>query len=75
MNKLFSLVQNLFELIKTVVEFVIDFIGDLVYIATLLPNLVTQGVKLITAVIPAPVVTLLVAFITLTVVYRVAGRD
>lgn len=62
-------------MLVTLFDFVIGLIEDTVYIATLLPQLVASVIQSITLFIPAEALVIVTAMITITVIYRVLGRD
>lgn len=75
MGKLFDLVQQLFEILSLVWDFVWGLIQDLIYIATLLPKIIIGIPGMLEAFIPSSVVSIFVILISITVIYRVMGRD
>lgn len=75
MTNVFKILQNLFDMLKTAFDFAIGIIEDIVYISTLLPKLVANMISTITIFIPAPALVFITSLITLTVIYRVLGRD
>lgn len=74
-TQVFQVLQNIFDMLVTLFDFLLGFIEDIVYVATLLPDIVSDVSTLITSFIPAPVLSIILACVTLTVVYRVLGRD
>lgn len=75
MSSVFNLLQDLFEILQTSFNFLLSFLEDLVFVAKLLPQMVSNAAALITSFIPAPALAVILALITLTVVYKILGRD
>lgn len=75
MDKIFDLVQQLFDFWSLVWEFLWSLIQDLIYVVKLLPEVVSKIPDLFTVFLPQPIFSLLAMFITITVIYRILGRD
>lgn len=72
---IFKILQNIFDMLVTLFDFLIGIIQDTVYIASLLPELVAGVIESVTLFIPAEALVVVTAMITLTVLYRILGRD
>lgn len=75
MTKLFDLVQGLFELLLSLWDFVVGLVGDLVYIAKLLPKVIISIPSMLNSLLPSSVVAIIMTFVAVTVIYRIMGRD
>lgn len=75
LSNVFGVIQNVFDLLKSFVLFIVEFLQDVVYVASLLPSLVADITSVITAFIPAPVLGLILGLLSITVLYKVLGRD
>lgn len=71
---IFNLIKGLVEFVSTVVGFVFKLIEDLVYVVGLLTE---TGPKLVSylSFLPAQVLSIFAACLTVIVIYKIVGRD
>lgn len=75
MGNLFKVLNQIFDIITQLFEFVWKLIQDLIYIITLLPKLVVKIPDLLNAFMPGACVSILLVLVSVTVIYRIMGRD
>lgn len=72
---MFDLLQTIFNMLKNLFDIALSLFEDLVYIINLLGSVVTMVPSFIGAFIPAGVIGVIAIMLSVTVVYRVLGRD
>lgn len=62
-------------MLTTLFDFAIGLVEDLLYIITLLPKVILSIPDMLVSFLPSSLVALLMVFISVTVIYRIMGRD
>lgn len=74
MQALINIFTSLFDIIKTVVDFIITFFSDIVYIVKTLGNFIVKA-PLLFGFLPPSVLAIFLVGISVIVIYKVVGRD
>lgn len=74
MQAILDFFVGLFEVVKSLITFVIDFIGDIVYVVQLTGTFVAN-IPTYFAWLPSAYVSLLVTIFSIVVIYKVLGRE
>lgn len=67
-------IQTIGEFFSSVVDFVIDFVNDLLYVITLVGDTVASIPELINW-LPAEIIALFVGIFAIVVIYKIIGRE
>lgn len=74
MDTILNFLNGIGEAITTVIDFVISFFKDTVYMISLLVKAVSNFPNYFTW-LPGPVVALLLSLISIVVIYKILGRE
>lgn len=74
MQAILDFFVGIFEVISSLIQFVIDFIGDLVYVVQLTATFVAN-IPVYFAWLPSTIVSLIVTIFAVVVIYKVMGRE
>lgn len=74
MQAILDFFVGIFEVISSLIQFVIDFIGDLVYVVQLTAQFVSN-IPNYFAWMPAAIVSIIVSIFAVVVIYKVMGRE
>lgn len=74
MDALFQILSSIGDAIVGVIDFVVSFFMDLVYIVQLIGSILLQ-IPSFFSWLPAGLSTLIILIITVASVYKIAGRD
>lgn len=70
-----SMLRNLFDVIGSVVDFVVSFFSDLVSMIKLIGEVVVKIPDYLTYIFPASFISVVVLALSIVVIYKVLGRD
>lgn len=74
MSAIVEFFTNIFDVIKSIVDFIITFFEDIVYIVKSLGEFAIKVPSML-GFLPTAVVSILLVGITVVIVYKVVGRD
>lgn len=74
LKEIFNAITGFFDLVTSLVDFVIGFITDLVYVVTLVGQFVLK-VPSYFAWLPSPAITMIVTVFGIVVIYKILGRE
>lgn len=74
MQAILDFFVGIFEVIGSLIDFVIDFIGDLVYVVQLTAQFV-GNIPVYFAWMPSQIVSVIVSIFAVVVIYKVMGRE
>jgi len=74
MSAIIEFFTNIFDIIKSVVDFIISFFEDIVFIVKSLGEFVIKVPSML-GFLPTAVVSILLVGITVVIIYKVVGRD
>lgn len=74
MQALLNIFTKLFDIIKTIVHFIVQFFQDLVYIIKTLGQFIIKA-PLLFGFLPPAVLAIFLVGISVIVIYKVVGRD
>lgn len=74
MEDLLDMIEGFFDMVGSVVEFVIDWIQDILYIAELLGTLISN-LPSIFGWMPVPVYSMIASIFGVIVIYKILGRE
>lgn len=74
LKNIFNSVTDFFDMIGSVVDFIINFVKDLVYVIKLVGEFVLKIPDMFTW-LPATVVALIVTVFGIVVIYKILGRE
>lgn len=74
MQAIINFFTSIFEIIKSVVDFIISFFEDIVYIVKTLGDFIVKAPNLF-GFLPPAVLAIFLVGLTIVVIYKVVGRD
>lgn len=74
MQAIINIFTSLFDIIKTVVHFVVQFFQDIVYIIKTLGQFIIKA-PLLFGFLPPAVLAIFIVGISVIIIYKVVGRD
>lgn len=75
MTAVFDVLSAIGDAIVGVIDFIVSFFMDIVYIVQLLASVLLQIPSFFSAWLPPELAALLVITITVAAIYKIAGRD
>lgn len=74
-DTLLNAITGLFDLVVSLVSFLFTMVRDLIVISGMLGTFITELPAWFTVLMPPGVTPVLVVLLTVTIIYRVTGRD
>lgn len=75
MTQVVKIIKSLFDLVTGIFDFVIDFFADIIKMVGLLAKSVANLPTILGMFLPEALITIIIALVGVTVLYRVLGRD
>lgn len=75
MDGIFKFFTSLGDIIKAVVDFIVNLFKDLVYALNLMKMILVKFPSLLTGWLPPAVISIAVVLIGIVIVYKIIGRD
>lgn len=74
MQAIINIITGFFDIVKSVVDFVISFFADVVYIVKTLGQFIVKA-PLLFGFLPPAVLGIFVVGLSVVIIYKVVGRD